>query len=477
VQIAREHPDNPVEQAGARTTNARSSHTAQFYQDETALIEEVSRFIGSTLGAGDAAIVMATQAHRDAIAARLHASGLDLMQAFEAGRYVTLDAADLLTQVMAHGNVDRTSFERIVGDHVRRASHASSGKEQMVAIFGELVALLAADGNYEAAIDLEQCWNELARTHQFTLHCGYSMGVFKKAEDIEALLRICDAHTAVLPLESYSALANEDERLRMIVLLQQKAHALEHEVVARTLADQALRERNEELKAAIAARDEFIAVVAHELRTPVTGLRGHAQLLIRDLEARPESAAGNLAQSLGMVERQADQLSHLVERLLDTSQIESGTLRLNPAPTDLVTLARSAISRQPHSDKHQLVLDDPGTLELPLDPARFEQVITNLLDNAIKFSPDGGTVTVTLRDNGQDGIELSVTDHGLGIPMEQREAVFTRFRQEHPCAQFSGIGLGLFVSRQIVELHGGSVRIEDPEHPGTRVVVTLPRGT
>ena len=115
-----------------------------------------------------------------------------------------------------------------------------------------------------------------------------------------------------------------------------------------------------------------------------------------------------------------------------------------------------------------------GLTEATVDPLRFEQVITNLLDNAVKFSPDGGRVTVGLGYDDDGGIRLSVTDEGVGIPPEQREAVFERFHQAHGAQHLSGLGLGLYITREIATLHGGCVWIEQPAHRGTRVVVALP---
>jgi signal transduction histidine kinase len=114
-----------------------------------------------------------------------------------------------------------------------------------------------------------------------------------------------------------------------------------------------------------------------------------------------------------------------------------------------------------------------------VDPLRLEQVVTNLLDNAVKYSPNGGAIKVTLalrraRDTAADWAELSVRDYGLGIPPEQRGQIFERFYQAHGNGHKSGLGLGLYISRQIVELHGGEICAEFPPDGGTRFVVRLP---
>ena len=463
----------PPEPAAPGVAEHARSHTVHLYDDDSVLLDEASRFVGAALGGGDTAIVIATPAHRDAIFARLAVIGIDLDVARAQGRLIARDAADTLAQLTTDDRIDEDKVSRVIGGIIRDAGTAEPSRR--VAIFGEMVALLAADGAYESAIELERCWNILGRELSFTLRCGYPMGVFNHAEHGDILDRICAEHTSVVPVETYSALTSDDDRLRTIALLQQKAQLLEHEVIARAQSDQALLERNRELQVAIAARDEFLYVAAHELRTPVTGLRGYTQLLLRDVSQGRTVTHERLAKSLAMFERQIYQLNQLIGRMLNTSQIKSGKLRIVPAPTDLVALVASVLAQQPPHERHHVVLVAPTHLEATLDPVRFEQVITNLLDNAMKYSPLGGTVTIALRDDDPAGITLSVTDAGIGIPDDQREAVFEKFHQANRESQLSGIGLGLYICREIVELHGGSVRIEQPEHAGTRVVVTLPR--
>jgi signal transduction histidine kinase len=420
----------------------------------------------------DAAIVIATAAHREGIAARLEARGVDLGRIGHQGRYRALDAAETLDRLLEDGHPDEGRVEAVLGGLIEAAARAAGGRRP-VAVFGEMVALLAAAGRHDAALALEHGWNALARRHAFVLRCVYPISAFTRAEDGAALAAICDAHTGVVPLESYTALGDDNERLRMVALLQQKAAALATEVAERQRADRELVERNRELHAAVAARDAFLSVAAHELRTPVTGLRGYTQLLLRDLDRGRHIAPERLAAALAAIERQTGQINHLVMRLLDAAQIEAGKLRIAPVPTDLAALVQATLAERPISDTHVLVYDGPDHLETLVDPVRLEQVLAILLDNAVKYSPDGGTIEVALRRDEAGGVELAVTDAGIGIPPGQREAVFTRFHQP-PGRPSAGLGLGLSISRQIIELHGGTVRIADPDHPGTRVVIALP---
>jgi signal transduction histidine kinase len=278
----------------------------------------------------------------------------------------------------------------------------------------------------------------------------------------------CAQHSDVIPAESYTALDGADERLRAVTVLQQKAQSLEMALAAERTARSAA-------EAALRARDEFLSIAAHELRTPLTTLSGQAQMALRQLRRDGNLEPERGAQALQAITRQSDTLAQLVSRLLDVSRLDAGKLALERRPTDLALLTEQAVSgAQSRTDRHTITLTAPDSLEAWVDPLRLEQVLTNLLDNAIKYSPGVGTIDVVLTQPEPGVVELSVRDHGLGIPPERRRQIFERYAQAHNASHRSGLGLGLYISRQIVELHGGSIRAEFPADGGTRIVVRLP---
>jgi signal transduction histidine kinase len=456
--------------------DADHGHGVRFYEDDRIFLDELSRVIGSALGAGDAAIVVATAEHREGLIRQLNMYGLDVADLAADGRFVCLDAAETLAKFEHQGLLDAALFADLLGGIIARTAATALGESPRIAVFGEMVALLWARGEPEATIQLERLWNDLGRTHSFRLHCAYPLSAFAQAGDHAFMEAICAAHSSVAPAESYTSLIGEDERLRAVTLLQQKAHALETEIEERNKAQQSLRERNRELRAAIAVRDQFMSTAAHELKTPVTSLRAFAQLLLRDARRRRAVTPERLESALNALELQTGKLQGLVERLLDTTQIEAGKLRIEPIETDLVALIHSVLAPHQGASTHRFVFAGPERLTAEVDPVRFGQVIANLLDNAVKFSPENGTITITLEENAE-GIRLSVTYHGVGIPPDQRTAVFGRFHQAHNAHHLSGMGLGLYITREIIELHGGFARIEEPEHPGSRFVVGLPPAT
>jgi len=242
------YDDGPQGQ-GATDQGAHDAHghAVQFYENDSVFLDELSRFIGAALGAGDAAIVIATKAHRSGLAQRMNARGLDVAQAVDEGRYVALDAAETLAKLSVDGWPDVERFAKIIGNHVTRAGAAVRSERPRVVAFGEMVALLWADGKPEAAIRLEQLWNDLARTHKFYLRCAYPMSSFNRESDRGWLMKICEEHGSVIPTESYTSLENEEERHRNVTLLQHKAQVLDTEVTQRKKAESSLMRREAEL--------------------------------------------------------------------------------------------------------------------------------------------------------------------------------------------------------------------------------------
>lgn len=204
---------------------AAQGHVVQFYQDETLFLNELSRYIGTALVAGEPAIVIATKAHRDQLATRLRERGLDLSRAAKHGRYSAVDAAELQSKIMVNGRPDAARFNAVVGSMIAGMASAEGNPLPRVAIFGEMVALLWAEGKGEAALQLEQLWKELGRAYSFSLRCAYPTSAFLRLDDGEAFLKICDAHSGVIPDESYTKLSGDEERLRKIAELQQAAQA------------------------------------------------------------------------------------------------------------------------------------------------------------------------------------------------------------------------------------------------------------
>lgn len=228
-------------------------------------------------------------------------------------------------------------------------------------------------------------------------------------------------------------------------------------------------------------KDEFLASAAHDLKTPLTVIRGYAQLLRRQAARANPGGNARLERSLDNIDAAVERMARLLSEMLDATRLQMGRLLdLDPVPTDLVALARQVVAEhQATTQRHRLRLEcHERELVGRWDAIRLQRVLGNLVDNAIKFSPEGGEVVVTLaRGQGSRGPEavLRVRDRGVGIPAEDLPLVFQRFhRGANVVGRIGGTGIGLAGSRQIVEQHGGTVTVESREGMGTTVTVRLP---
>ena len=228
-----------------------------------------------------------------------------------------------------------------------------------------------------------------------------------------------------------------------------------------------------EAQAAIRSRDEFLSIASHELRTPVAGIKGYAQLLLR-AQARGRLDDERLTRSLATIDEASDRLTALTSDLLDVSRIRLGQLPLRLKEIDLAALVRRVMARNEEqlAERHRVVVQvDRDVCPVEADADRLEQVLTNLVENAAKYSPDGGEIRVEPRQAGET-LALTVEDEGIGLPPDAAEAIFTPFGRAYNAARqnLPGMGLGLYVCRSIVERHGGRIVARGPgEGRGTRV--------
>ncbi len=231
-----------------------------------------------------------------------------------------------------------------------------------------------------------------------------------------------------------------------------------------------------EAQAAVAARDQFLSVASHELKTPLTTLMGYISMVRKHLSANPAVSPRDL-RALLVIEGQAARLHTLILSLLDLSRMQGGQLTIRPAPLDLVALARQVAEElEPTLELHTICLELPAEpLMIKGDALRLEQVLQNLLQNAVKYSPAGGPIVVRASVRESEA-RLTVEDHGIGIPAAALPRLFSRFYRAPNAEErrIGGMGVGLYVVREIVELHGGSVEVKSVEGEGSSFTICFP---
>lgn len=690
----------------------RTGHFVQFYDTEAFLIRSVGDYIASGLDAGEGCILVATASHGAQIEQQLIERGRDLADDTARGDYVTIHAEKLLAEIMNEGTPDSERFAEIVGDLIVRAGHPEGRRPRHVRVFGEMVALLCATNQHDAAQQLEALWNELqaASPQRFALFCAYPMSEFDGHKHSASLAKVCAAHTAVIPDETYTSLQTEEERSRTVALLQQKARSLEAEIAERKALEERLRvsvdryrslfegstdgilivdaetqqisqanpaiasllgtseseligqelwqiglfptreaarehlrllETDEgrgvaaatiraldaaprhvefvssrfhtngadrvqfnlrDITAQVAAREAarnnaerlrllaesmpqkiftatadgavdyfnpqwmeftglpfeaikgggwaqfihpddlaenlrvwrrafttgepsyvehrfrradgeyrwhmsriepfrdadgsiimwvgastdfdekrqqetrknaFISMASHELKTPVTSLKGFTQLLQRRLQQQVDP------QSLLFLDRMAtqlDKLNSLVTDLLDVSKMQTSTLAFRETHFDLDDLARETVENvQAATTTHQISLAGATGATVYGDRDRLGQALINLLTNAVKYSPDAESVVVQLSAD-QRFAEVTVQDFGIGISEEHYLRIFDQFYQvtEQQDGGYPGLGIGLYITRTIVERHGGRLWLESRKGQGSMFHFTVP---
>ena len=548
-------------------------HTVQFYAEDQSLIDGLTRLVSTALGAGNSAIVIATRPHREALIPALNARGLDITTAMRQGRVILLDAAETLAKFTPDGWPDAALFAELIGGYIAQARAASQGGSSQVVAFGEMVSLLWSQGKPDAAIRLEQLWNDLAKHHSFSLRCAYPIASFAREEDGEPFLKICAVHSAVIPSESYTELATEAERLRNVSHLQQKARALETEKAQRKNIQRSLQLRESELadilenavegvqqvgpdqtilwtnKALLTLlgyrADEYVGhplggfhvhqhvfeefwaklmrqediydypaelrckdgsikqVVIHSNGLWENGKFVHTRCFVRDVtEQKRLEQVLRAAEKQAAMGRVAAGIAHEINNPLETVTNVFYLLRDHPSlDADARELARIAneemervrhIARQtlafcrdsesPVTVSLRLILDDVleafrrqvrtnrVTLERRISAdglvvafsVELRQIFINLIANALQAMSEGGTLRVSLRQGSEwaagaarTGVRVNITDTGNGIPAKHRHRIFEPF---FTTKAEKGTGLGLWVSRGIVQKLDGTIR-------------------
>ena len=238
---------------------------------------------------------------------------------------------------------------------------------------------------------------------------------------------------------------------------------------------QAARAEATDSVARLAAQDEFLSIAAHELKTPMTSVKAAVQLLLRRAARAELSLPPEIERPILTISEQTDKLSRLTEQLLVTARLRTNRLPLDRQHLDVATLVRTVAARfQEQAPQYRLIVTGPSELWAEVDPLRLEQVLSNLLENALKFSGTAEQIEVDLSQPHPRRIQLSVRDYGPGVPEEQRARLFERFYQARSEHARRGLGLGLYISRQIVQQHGGMITVEFPADTGSRFVVVLP---
>ena len=419
----------------------------QLYDDADFLAEAVARYAIAGLRLGEGVVLIATKEHLAGIRLAIRRENFFVDGYLESGQLVLLDAEATLEKITHLGLPEWKRFQVLVGQTLQSLRL----QFKHVRAFGEMVDILRQRKSYHGMHQLEAYWNTLAEVQSFSLLSGQFISGSSEEEQTRATANI-------------STIGD----------LERKAGALEREVEERKRVEAALRESQASLSKAVEARDHFLSIAAHELKTPLTSLSLNAQLLQR--RARDSSLdAAAMDRYLEANARQVARLSQLVENILQVSRISVGNVRIEPAPMNLAECARSALDKfatQFASHGCTPMLEVKGSVNGQWDRRQLEQVLDNLLSNVAKYAPGRPVHVSVSSENGK--AQLRVQDQGEGISGPDLERIFERFERAGISGDNSGLGLGLYISREIVTAHHGKIWAESAPGQGATFVVELP---
>ena len=573
-----------------------TSHTVHFYEHQSAFLDNLSDFVSKALGAGNALVVVITKAHQQGLSDRLEKTGLDLQLASSEDRFITLNAEKTLAQFMVEGWPDKTLLCEVSEPVLLRAKAAAQRSSGTVVVFGEMVALLSEQGKHDAAIHLEELWDDLRRDHSLILRCAYPLACFVTESGHNVFHRICARHDHVIPSESYTSLYNENDRMRMICLLQQKASLMQASVEGREseiaqrkqaelklrqaeqLAEQVLessldcmklldleghleymspigqkvleiddvgqilgkrwmdfwkKEDQPRVKAAlVAARSGQVGCFQGILPTksgptswdvrvsPVVGDDGTVERLIavsRDITALERSqqvaiqaeklaAAGRLAATIAHeinnpleavtnliylakswegvpieVCKQLEIADRELARVAQLAQQTLGFYRDNTSSkwvpvADLVDDVLLIYERKLKYKHLEAVVSLEPDLKIFGKQGELKQALSNLMANAIEASKIGGKVWLSARtttnwtNEMEPGVRITVADNGSGMAPEVQRQIFVPFFTTKPGI---GTGIGLWVTKSLIEQQGGFMRFRSKQGQNAGTVMSF----
>lgn len=464
-------PGMPPSSLGDVKDLRRGQHACLLYDGHDDPLATVAPFVAAGLRAGERCVYVVGEQEPARIERSLAAVGIDVAREVARGALVLVSRWEVS---FPDGEFDPAAMIVYVRQTIRQTlADGFTG----VRVVAEMTWALRMGVGANKLIHYEALGNHLYPGEPLVAVCMYDRSRFPAAVCQDAMrvhpwVAVGDTAYDNLYYEPPDAVidgAAAESRVEWMLEQLKRMRAVETQRLE-LLSAQAARA---EAEATAQAKDALLTMLAHELRTPLTSMLTYTQSVLRKLDRAQAVEPESLRRSLGVVVRQAIKQSKLIEQVLDAARLASDQLPLSPVSCDLTALVREVADlAQALAPEHTVAVQASGQAQAVVDPLRMEQVLVNLLDNARKYSPPGTRIEVRVAAE-LEAITVAVRDHGQGIPDEEHERIFQRFHRLQHDAQ--GVGLGLHISREIVRMHGGELKVETPPDGGTRFVARLPR--
>jgi len=464
------------------------THAVQFYDEENFLIDTVGSFLSAGLAAGERLVVIATRPHIDAFL--LKADPHHLERARDEGRLTLLDGRRTLSQLMVGDMPDPQRFRDWLSAIIDSDPPGSSPAR--VRAYGEMVDLLARDGNVAAAVRLEELWHAVLQENTFTLLCAYLMNNFVRQGDSDRLLQVFANHTHVIPTERFVRLTNSDQRLREVARLQHRGQALDSEIDRRRRLEHALdgalgdlayvekqllialeREQGARRRAesSDAFKERFLGILGHELLNPLNTILTTVRMMAR----RQELGAENEGR-LDRVVASGVRMQRMIDQLLDIAQsrLPEGIAIGPHEARDLAPLVTKVVGEIGASSPSRTVEVAASPCVVRVDVNRFEQAVWSLLSYSVAHSDPAHHIGVEL--SPRDGAAcLAIHTPGRPTDTVPLPVLLDSFQlDEQTEVRMDGLALGLYLAKRIVLAHGGRIGVRISPERGTTLETILP---
>lgn len=449
----------------------QGQHSCLLYEDRVAALQAVAPFVRAGLAANERCVFVVGELELEQVRSVLAAHGVDVALAEERSALAFVTEWEVS---FPDGQFDPVAMIA----YVRAAIRDAVGRGfRGLRVIAEMTWALRLGVGQNKLIHYEALGNHLYPAEPLVAVCMYDRSRFPGPVCQDALRVHPWVSTTGEVMENLyyerpeMVLEDEAASTRVSWMLQQLDKLRAAERTRQELLE--ARAARQAAEAAAQARDELLTLLAHELRTPLTGTLLQSQGALRRLRQGVAEAPTQVQRALELVERLTRKQAQLVEHVLAAARATTGQLEVDPAELDLHVLLAEVVDHfQQLYPARRFRLEAPSEVTVRADPVRIEQVVVNLLDNAVKYSPDHSPIDVGLHAPEAGRVELSVRDRGSGVPERSRPLIFDRYYRAQ--VGHGGLGLGLYLCREIVERHGGEITLECPPDGGARFCVWLP---